>query len=92
MRAIQLIRKPLCVLCIEAGRTTPSMHADHILPTNDGGASFDFANLRSLCHECHSRVTRAWQQGKPEPKAKAGVDAETGQPVGNHWWNDASST
>jgi 5-methylcytosine-specific restriction endonuclease McrA len=65
IRKLQLAREPLCRMC---GRTATDV--DHIRPLADGGAFDDPANLRSLCHECHSRVTRAWQNGKPEPSAQ----------------------
>jgi 5-methylcytosine-specific restriction protein A len=68
IRPAQLRQFPLCCLCEAENRVTAAQHVDHIVPIRDGGAPFDFANLRSLCHSHHSAVTRAWQNGrKGEP-------------------------
>jgi len=61
VRPMQLRRFPLCCLCQDEGRVTVAAHVDHIKPIRDGGAAFDPANLRSLCHSHHSSVTRKWQ-------------------------------
>src|SRR5262245_1603173 len=66
---LQLEREPLCRMCDAIGVTRAAKDVDHIRAIADGGDPWDFSNLRSLCHECHSRVTRAWQQGKPAPGA-----------------------
>lgn len=50
-----LNEQPWCVL--ECGRLATEV--DHILPVEDGGQAWDRANLQPLCHECHSRKTRA---------------------------------
>ena len=34
---------------------------DHITPIEEGGPPFSLANTRSLCHSCHSKVTRQAQ-------------------------------
>ena len=68
VRPLQLQRFPLCCLCEAEGRVTAAEHVDHVRPIRDGGAPWDFANLRSLCKSHHSAVTRAWQnrrQGEP---------------------------
>lgn len=52
-----LSRNPLCIECEKQGRLTPATDVDHIKPVtgpNDPGF-WDEKNLRSLCHECHSR-------------------------------------
>jgi len=88
IREEQLHREPLCRLHQEQGEIVEAREVDHIQPLAEGGAFDDPQNLRSLCSACHGRVTRAWQSGQPEPTAKVkGVDAETGLPVGDHWWN-----
>jgi 5-methylcytosine-specific restriction protein A len=48
---------PLCVLCLEAGRTVAAECVDHLQPISQGGDMFDETNLRSLCWACHSRIT-----------------------------------
>jgi 5-methylcytosine-specific restriction protein A len=70
-----LRQHPLCAMCeAEAPpRLRPAVHVDHIVPLRDGGAPFDWSNLRSLCHSHHSAVTRQWQNQRtgsdPEPPA-----------------------
>ena len=50
-------RDPLCVICLENGRTTPSEMVDHTIPIDKGGELMDEANLRGLCHKCHNKKT-----------------------------------
>lgn len=84
-RALQLRQSPVCVLCLDRGIITPATDVDHIVPIKEGGEFLDFANVRSLCHEDHSRVTRAAQYGH-EVVIK-GCDAR-GYPLDpKHWWN-----
>ena len=81
----QILReRPLCVMCLERGITKPAVDVDHIIPIADGGDPWALSNTRGLCHEDHSRVTRAWQTGRPI----VDVDPNTGMPIGAHWWND----
>lgn len=44
-----------------ARKRQAAVDVDHIKALADGGEPYDEANLRSLCHPCHSRITRAWQ-------------------------------
>ena len=72
-------------MCAERGTARPAVDVDHILPLADGGEPYDFDNLRSLCHACHSRVTRAWTMGAAVKIKGCTVD---GLPVdATHWWN-----
>lgn len=54
-------RDPLCVLCLEEGRTTPTEDIDHIVPARvlvergEVARFFDASNLRGLCRPCHAR-------------------------------------
>jgi 5-methylcytosine-specific restriction protein A len=58
VRPAQLAREPLCRFCLP--RVTPAKDVDHI----DGNSrNNDPANLRSLCHACHSRRTARDQSG-----------------------------
>ena len=85
LRVQQLRQHPLCVLCMKRGLAVPAQDVDHIKPLADGGEPFDHANLRSLCHPCHSLVTRAAQAGRDV--VIRGCDAN-GMPIdGAHWWN-----
>ena len=84
-RAQQLRRDPLCAMCLSIGIVRAGVDVDHIVPIKDGGEPFDFSNVRSLCHEDHSRVTRAAQYGR-EVVIK-GCDVN-GMPLDpGHWWN-----
>lgn len=46
------MRQPLCVLCLEHGRTTAATQRDHIIPLEEGGPD-DESNEQGLCDECH---------------------------------------
>jgi len=78
-------------MCDAIGVTRPATDVDHIRPLADGGSFDDPANLRSLCHACHSAVTRAWQQKRPAPLPKIkGADPQTGLPLDpRHPWRRA---
>lgn len=58
LRRAYLRRHPLCVHCLQAGRTEPAVDVHHIVPRRNGGSDAD-DNLLALCHSCHSRVTGA---------------------------------
>jgi len=53
------IRKdnPLCKICLDEGRTTPSQMVDHIKEINRGGSEWDISNLQALCKKCHAKKT-----------------------------------
>lgn len=52
------IAYPLCEHCGQPVELT-----DHIVSIRDGGARYDWDNLRSLCWSCHSRRTGRDQPG-----------------------------
>ncbi len=54
-RHAYLAEHPLCVECEKRGEIVPARVVDHILPINEGGARFDFANLQGLCDKCHNK-------------------------------------
>ena len=88
LRILQLVREPFCRLHSDRGLLVIGEDVDHLVPLADGGSFDDPANLRSLCHSCHSSVTRAWQTGKPEPTAKdKHIDVRTGI-AADSWWNE----
>jgi 5-methylcytosine-specific restriction enzyme A len=64
LRAQVLAEEPLCRMCLAAGYTTPATDVDHI---NNGAGDYTDdnrrENLQPLCHECHSRKTRAEIEG-----------------------------
>lgn len=46
---------PLCEMCKEDGRLTPTDEVHHILPVSQGG-THDRSNLMSLCKSCHNKI------------------------------------
>ena len=55
-RSRHLHNHPLCDHC---GNVAEDVH--HRIDLADGGQPYAPANLQSLCHPCHSRLTRASQ-------------------------------
>ena len=51
-----LRRDPLCIPCKNAGRITPSVMVDHIMPKAQGGEDSD-ENLQGICEACHAAKT-----------------------------------
>lgn len=58
MRAQVLREEPLCRICTEAGRITPTTIADHVVPKAEGGTD-DRGNYQGLCTPCHDVKTAA---------------------------------
>lgn len=69
MRAVQLANNPVCAT---PGCGRPAVDADHIERISDGGARLDLNNLQSLCHQCHSRKTRAEGARGDQPEGEGG--------------------
>ena len=46
---------PLCEMCKEDGRLTPTDEVHHVLPVSQGG-THDRSNLMSLCKSCHNKI------------------------------------
>jgi 5-methylcytosine-specific restriction protein A len=59
LRLAVLADRPVCEAC----QVRASEHVDHVLAMSKGGAHYDPANLRALCHGCHSRKTVAEDGG-----------------------------
>ncbi len=75
---------PLCEYC-PAGRITPATEVDHKVAIRNGGDPWDWDNLASTCHACHSSKTASDKFGKPW--RRKGCDA-SGNPLdAGHWWN-----
>jgi len=54
----RLKRHPLCVICLEEGKTTPATCTDHISPHKGLRSKFwNKYNLQSLCETCHNVKT-----------------------------------
>lgn len=61
-RILQLMREPLCRICMEADRVTAAEMVDHIKPVRLGGGFWDESNYQSLCNSCHA-VKSAKERG-----------------------------
>lgn len=80
-----LRQNPLCVRCLEAGRTTAANTVDHITPHRGDTALFwSKDNHQSLCAQCHS--------GEKQREEKSGVTSYRGSQADgtpldpNHAW------
>lgn len=57
-RATFLAHHPLCVACLDEGRTVAANEVDHIIPHRGNmGLFWDKTNWQALCKSCHSRKT-----------------------------------
>ena len=70
-RRRRLEAEPLCRLCWEKGRVTPSTVPDHIVPLAKGGSDAD-DNVRCLCADCHRDATA--EQFGYRKKPRIGLD------------------
>ena len=58
--AAYLADNPLCVACMDEGKTVPSYCVDHIVPhRGDQGLFWDESNWQALCERCHNTKTAA---------------------------------
>lgn len=70
MRRRLFQKNPLCVMCLEQGKTTLAVQRDHIQPLAEGGSEH-VSNTQALCKECHAlksaeearRGTKRYHQG-----------------------------
>lgn len=84
VRALVLMREPLCRPCGKRGKAVPANQVDHIVPLEEGGAAFDLDNLQPLCRSCHASKSFSGAQGGKE-RIK-GCD-ENGLPLDvRAWW------
>lgn len=64
LRKAKLLQQPLCELCLAKGIVTPAIDVHHIdsfmnyTGTDRLKYAFNFANLMSICKECHSLIHR----------------------------------
>lgn len=79
-----LKRNPLCVYCLQVGKTTPATVTDHIVPHMGNLELFwDQSNFQPLCKHCHDSV-----KTMEEARGYAVGCGADGLPVdGNHPWN-----
>jgi 5-methylcytosine-specific restriction protein A len=60
LRKIILTNNPMCVHCLNDDTITIATDVDHIIDHKGNVKLFyDINNLQSLCHNCHSKKTRA---------------------------------
>jgi 5-methylcytosine-specific restriction endonuclease McrA len=80
-----LAEHPLCVLCKQAGRLTPSTVVDHVIPhKGDLSLFWDTRNWQAICATCHEAVKKAAERGGNPMR---GCDVN-GMPLDpNHPWN-----
>tara|TARA_R110002020_G_scaffold101665_2_gene239310 strand:+ start:275 stop:586 length:312 start_codon:yes stop_codon:yes gene_type:complete len=58
LRAFWIHQEPLCLHCLDEGRTTAADVVDHIVPVKQNGKMYDINNLQSLCHSHHNKKTQ----------------------------------
>ena len=57
LRYYQLLKHPLCALCLPIGIMTPAKIVDHVTPHKGNEILFYNAdNLQSLCKQCHDKA------------------------------------
>lgn len=63
LRDAYLIDHPLCEMCLEANKITPTEDIHHIIsfvgisdPLRRNEIAFDYNNLKALCKVCHQKV------------------------------------
>ena len=67
LKADRYICQECGVVCLGKRRNKPAPQVDHIKPRKTHPAlELDMDNLRTLCHPCHSKRTRADQLDRPE--------------------------
>ena len=73
-RLLVLQRSPLCVRCHRAGYIVAATDVHHLTPLRDDiSRAFDFGNVETLCHECHSRETAVESSKGPQITATGEV-------------------
>ena len=87
LRRRKLAEQPLCEAC----HLARAVHVDHIKAHRGNERLFlDYANLRALCHSCHSVKTRMRDGGgghAPSERPLPGT-AIDGWPISeDHHWN-----
>ena len=63
LRKIKLQANPVCEMCLNEGKVTPTEEIHHIRPILTGqdelemmDIAYDYNNLISLCKECHHKI------------------------------------
>lgn len=55
IRDLYVSQHPVCELCLEQGKLTPTEHVHHKRPLSEGGTHAS-GNLIALCQSCHSKI------------------------------------
>lgn len=71
-RKAYFAENPLCEDCKEKKLVVAGEVVDHIKEINDGGAKYDFENLKTLCHTCHN--IKSGRRGAKETNKKNAND------------------
>jgi 5-methylcytosine-specific restriction endonuclease McrA len=84
LRRLKLKESPLCALCPPDFKK-PATDVDHILPVKERpDLAWEWDNLQSLCHECHSMKTTRGESNEAVLMPGCGKD---GMPLDSrHWW------
>lgn len=89
LRKQKLAADPLCEYCLP-GKITAATDVDHVVAIEKGGDPLAWDNLRSACHECHSRKTYYIERLGEDRVPVKGCDA-MGRPLDPaHWWNEGA--
>jgi 5-methylcytosine-specific restriction protein A len=62
-RAVQLAREPWCAECLRANVYTAATDVHHVRDHKGDEVLFLTGELESLCHSCHSKITRGGRGG-----------------------------
>jgi 5-methylcytosine-specific restriction protein A len=73
LRAAKLRADPMCEYCPPQSQALAT-EVDHRVAINNGGNPWDWGNLASSCHECHSSKTAADKTGRPWVRKGCGPD------------------
>ena len=82
-----MTQDPFCDSCLGLQITKLAGHVDHILAIRQGGDPWQWENLRSLCHSCHTRKTSHVEVHGQDGVPMKGCDVN-GMPLDpKHHWN-----
>lgn len=65
----RIVSNAYCRQCYLSGKLVEAHTIDHINRIRDGGDSYDWANLQSLCRPCHDR--KSSREGHEAKRARA---------------------
>lgn len=84
LRKKKIGNSPFCEECCSKGIITPVSEVHHVVPVESGSnvedmrrLMFDYNNLKSLCHECHTNIhAMMHSHSKEYIKERSRKDAE----------------